>query len=190
MDSRDAFVEGLRRLVGNTTGGLTEVAERAGVSEDNLKQILAGTRLKSGRPRGMGPNLRNRLDEAFPGWWQRVVPTPQQTAPKPLKDTLIDLATYLARSDDLTRKAVTPLLDRLVTNPEEAGRIAPRVEALLAAEPAAPYVATLGAEQERQREQEMLRHAGERSRKLREAARPISEGPAPMHANKPSPKRQ
>jgi hypothetical protein len=51
-------------------GGVDEVAEKAGVSAENLKQVLAGTKLPSGRPRGIGPTVRRKLEDAFPNWTQ------------------------------------------------------------------------------------------------------------------------
>lgn len=51
--------------------GAEVVAAKAGVSADNLKQILAGTKLGSGEPRGVGPTLQRKLEAAFPGWAHR-----------------------------------------------------------------------------------------------------------------------
>lgn len=33
-----------------------------------IHQIISGVKLPSGNPRGVGPNLRKRLEEAYPGW--------------------------------------------------------------------------------------------------------------------------
>lgn len=54
-------------------GSVEAVADAANLSADNLKQILAGTKLPSGRPRGIGPQTRDKLDRAFPGWSNPVV---------------------------------------------------------------------------------------------------------------------
>lgn len=67
MSAVDIYVEALRRLC-ETHGGAEKVAAAADLSLGNMKQILAGTLLPSGNPRGVGPGLRKRLTEVFPGW--------------------------------------------------------------------------------------------------------------------------
>lgn len=67
MTSDDLYVDALRRLV-KAKGSPERVASAAGVSSENLKQIIRGTLLPSGNARGVGPSLRKKLDEAFPGW--------------------------------------------------------------------------------------------------------------------------
>lgn len=69
MDATDPFVEALKRLC-RQEGGHQAVADRAHVSAANLWQILAGTKLPSGKSRGVGPNLREKLNAAFPAWVQ------------------------------------------------------------------------------------------------------------------------
>jgi phage repressor protein C with HTH and peptisase S24 domain len=49
-------------------GGIDVVAERAKVSPANLDQVVKGVKLPSGRPRGVGPQLREKLTQAFPDW--------------------------------------------------------------------------------------------------------------------------
>ncbi len=185
MDSSELFVDALRRLVETTPGGLTEVAERAGISEDNLKQVLAGTKLKSGRARGLGPNIRNRLDESFPDWWRggRAVMTVDgvTAAVQTVGTMLIDLAGRLVGTDELTRQAMTPLIERLVAHPEEAAAIAPRVDALIAAEPHAPYATSPAAE--KNREQQELRGAAARARADRPAVQAPARNPEPTTDN-------
>lgn len=51
-------------------GGPDGVAEAVGVSAENLKQILAGTKLPSKQPRGVGPTLQRKIEAVFPGWAQ------------------------------------------------------------------------------------------------------------------------
>jgi hypothetical protein len=63
-------LEKLKRLC-EEAGGHTEVARRARVSPDNLWQILHGTPLPSGNPRGVGNQLAQKLERAFgkaAGW--------------------------------------------------------------------------------------------------------------------------
>jgi len=71
MESKDPLVEALRALC-DANGGYKSVADKARVSSDNLWQILAGVKLKSGKPRGVGPNLRDKLTAAYPGWMNRA----------------------------------------------------------------------------------------------------------------------
>lgn len=58
MSESDIYVEALRQLCA-AHGGPEVVAERAGLSSENLKQILKGVLLPSGNPRttlGVGRN--------------------------------------------------------------------------------------------------------------------------------------
>lgn len=50
------------------------------MSAENLKQIVAGTKLPSGSPRGVGPALQRKLDAAFPGWSKLVDAPPPASA--------------------------------------------------------------------------------------------------------------
>lgn len=68
-DRKDPLVEALRALV-DREGGRRAVASRLGVHEQTLYQILSGIRLPSGRPRGIGTNLRKKIDAVYPGWMQ------------------------------------------------------------------------------------------------------------------------
>lgn len=70
MRHEDQLVEQLARLC-LSEGGVERVAATAGVSSENLKQILRGTKLPSGNPRSVGPSLRKKLDDHFPGWRER-----------------------------------------------------------------------------------------------------------------------
>lgn len=67
MTPKEHLIECVKRLCASS-GGPESVAEKAGISVDNLKQILAGTKLGSGNPRGVGPMIQRKLDDAFPGW--------------------------------------------------------------------------------------------------------------------------
>lgn len=67
MTTRDHLIRKLKELC-NTHGGPITVADEAKVSAENLKQIIAGTQLPSGQPRGVGPNLQRKLDARYPGW--------------------------------------------------------------------------------------------------------------------------
>lgn len=68
MPSSDIYIEALRRLVGRTFGGVQAVAMQAGLSAANLEQIINGVLNPSGRPRGVGPKVRDSLSTHFPNW--------------------------------------------------------------------------------------------------------------------------
>lgn len=65
----DAYVEALRRLVDSTPGGHKAVAERAGLNPASVDQVYKGVLLPSGNPKGVGPDMRRKLDKGFPGWF-------------------------------------------------------------------------------------------------------------------------
>lgn len=68
----DLAVAALASLVKNTPGGRHAVAAAIGANEQTLYQILAGIPLRSGRPRTVGRDLREKLDKAFPGWFDET----------------------------------------------------------------------------------------------------------------------
>lgn len=49
-------------------GGFRVVANAIGVNDQSLYQILTGVKLASGRPKGIGPALREKLNQRYPGW--------------------------------------------------------------------------------------------------------------------------
>jgi hypothetical protein len=49
-------------------GGFTAVARALGVAGNTVFQIISGTKLPSGKPRGVGALLRKRLDGVYPNW--------------------------------------------------------------------------------------------------------------------------
>lgn len=67
MQESDPFVQALASLC-EREGGHAAVARLARVSKDNLWQILNGTKLPSGKPRGIGPTLRRKLTATYPAW--------------------------------------------------------------------------------------------------------------------------
>lgn len=84
MQDGDLFVTALRALCARE-GGYKSVADRARVSADNLWQILNGTKLPSGSPRGVGVRLRDKLDTAFPGWVSAAIKVSDAQEPIPVK---------------------------------------------------------------------------------------------------------
>ena len=66
-EMRNPDVVALQSLC-DSQGGFRAVAKRLGVNDQSLYQILAGVRLKSGRPKGIGPQLKEKLNAAYPAW--------------------------------------------------------------------------------------------------------------------------
>lgn len=65
---RDPLVEALERLI-QREGGREKVADEIQSSEQTLYQIIKGVKdSRTGTPKGVGPNLRKRLDTRYPGW--------------------------------------------------------------------------------------------------------------------------
>jgi len=63
----DKFAKALRKLC-ETHGGHVKIALQIEANPQTIHQIISGVKLPSGNPRGVGPNLRKRLDEHYPGW--------------------------------------------------------------------------------------------------------------------------
>lgn len=63
----DPLVEALKRLV-QREGGHDAVGAEAGHSKQAIYQIVSGVILPSGKPRGVGRLLRERLDRRYPDW--------------------------------------------------------------------------------------------------------------------------
>ena len=61
-------------------GGHKVVAHEAHISPENLWQIINGTTLPSGKPRGVGPNLRRRLSIKYPDWFLDAGDQPNRAA--------------------------------------------------------------------------------------------------------------
>lgn len=49
-------------------GGYRAVANALGVNDQSIYQIISGVLLPSGRPKGIGPSLREKLSQRYPGW--------------------------------------------------------------------------------------------------------------------------
>jgi hypothetical protein len=108
MLPRDQLIAALKRLC-EAHGGHVAVADAAGVNDQTIWQIISGTRLPSGEPRGVGPSVARRLEAAFPGWasYQIAKETPancgagtrsqRDTGEIDVEKTLRDLGLLLAR---------------------------------------------------------------------------------------------
>lgn len=93
----DPYVEALKRLIGSTDGGRFAVAEAIHANEQTLYQITSGIPLKSGKPRTVGRDLRERLDRAYPGW-----DAPKRGAPTVLTDF------FMGRHGTIDTRGVDP----------------------------------------------------------------------------------
>ena len=66
MTPKELMIQRLKALCAEH--GVDVVADEANISADNLRQIIAGTKLESGAPRGVGPMLQRKLEAKYPGW--------------------------------------------------------------------------------------------------------------------------
>ena len=124
-------------------GDYKDVADKSGISPDNLWQIINGTKLPSGNPRGVGPKLRLKITAAYPDWLSPTLaaqipsgagsPSLHQAvsgAPATLHSALEFLAGYLAALDPLDRvRAVRDIAD-LADEPQAVAKITARIEAM------------------------------------------------------------
>lgn len=92
MRERDFYVDALVALCARE-GGPEFVAEKSRLSAANLQQILKGVKLDSGRPRGVGPEVRRKLTVAYPDWLQGPV-EPVREAKSSYTTLAIELADY------------------------------------------------------------------------------------------------
>lgn len=56
-------------------GGFRVVAKAIGSNDQSLYQILTFVKLPSGRPKGIGKGLREKLNLRYPGWLDRPKPS-------------------------------------------------------------------------------------------------------------------
>ncbi len=63
----DPIVQAFRSLL-DQEGGATTVAAVIGANPASLYQIYAGIKLPSGKPKGVGKQLREKLERHYPGW--------------------------------------------------------------------------------------------------------------------------
>ncbi len=125
MSPKTHLIERLRDLCAQH--GVGTVADATASSEENLKQILAGTKLPSGAPRGVGPTLQRRLDAAYPGW-------SALTSDPPLTTALPTVTRAIASLSRLQWEMIRTALDRLPGNAGVADEVAAMLLPILAAE--------------------------------------------------------
>ncbi len=129
------LVEHLKRLC--DLHGVDVVAEKARVSADNLKQILVGTKLPSGQPRGVGPQVADKLEKAFPNW-ARLQPVSEPKEATTVNATVQHLMDLLAGLDDDALANAAKQLQKLADSPDSTRAR----DSLIAALSVAPVAAT------------------------------------------------
>ena len=73
-EPEDHMVAALRRLA-DSVGGRKALAHQIGANDQTLYQILSGvTHPKTGRRRGIGPSLRDRISQHYPTWLDSHTP--------------------------------------------------------------------------------------------------------------------
>lgn len=103
MTPKQKLIEALRRLC--AAHGLDAVADKAGVSAENLQQIVKGTLLpKSKEPRGVGPTLQRKLSAAYPGW-------------DGYSDVVVKIAERAARLDEKEQLLLLGIVDSMQPEP-------------------------------------------------------------------------
>lgn len=87
MTPKERLIERFKALC--EKHGVDFVAGKIHSSPDSLKQVIAGTKLPSGKPRGIGPDIQQRLEKAFPGW-SELEPGERAHAPPPIRKNFED----------------------------------------------------------------------------------------------------
>lgn len=146
MTPKERLIDGLRRLC--DAHGVEGVADTIQASAEGLRQILRGTLLPSGEPRGVGPTVAKKLSAAFPGWDAQA----PQTAPNPkpsqeqvaIDQVVAELAKRLDELDEVEREYAAVRLQTLAQAPDSqrardaltsALRAVPRTTATFATTP-------------------------------------------------------
>jgi hypothetical protein len=80
-ETDDLLVLALQRLLARE-GGHVLVGKRAGISDQSLYQIAERKiNSRTGKPNGVGPSIRRRLDAAYPGWFSTQAVAPEVALP-------------------------------------------------------------------------------------------------------------
>lgn len=74
-------------------GGYKSVADALGVNDQSIYQIVTRKKLPSGRPKGIGPGLRDKLNSRYPNWNKSVEIADDM--PQRLKAALATVASML-----------------------------------------------------------------------------------------------
>ncbi|MFN4121291.1 helix-turn-helix transcriptional regulator [Acidovorax sp.] len=80
MNTTDPFVLALQRLC-DRVGGHDALAARIGANGQSIYQIVSQRKLPSGNPKGVGPNLRAKITQAFPDWLDQALESDASVIP-------------------------------------------------------------------------------------------------------------
>ena len=130
MIPRDHLIRSWRELC-EREGGYTAIADRIGVNDQTLWQVINGTKLPSGQPRGVGPAIQRKLEQHYPGWSSapalRYSVQESAAAYLPARDpydTTVAMADALGRLPPLKRPELVQVFALLVEYPDEPDYIA------------------------------------------------------------------
>jgi hypothetical protein len=129
----DRYAVAIKHLC-DRQGGYRTVGTAAGVNGQTLYQIATGVKLASGRPRSAGPELRGKLDKAFPGWDADTAGAPyahSRSAPDSIEQSVKVLGAALSRLDGARKRMVVGALQGLLDKPEDADDVAASIVALI-----------------------------------------------------------
>lgn len=135
--SDDPLVQAVQRLL-EREGGHVAVGAAADISDQTLYQIaFAKVNSATGKPQGVGPSVRRRLDAAFPGWLHCTNPSLSHhatvdTVPHDLAEQLVALVAALPAA---RWRSIRAQLDSLAGAPEMRDDVLGEVRALLTADP-------------------------------------------------------
>lgn len=130
MDQEDPALDALRRLIGGSVAKRMEVANRCGVNEQYLYQLLRGLPLASGRPRRVGRDLREKLDQYYPGWMGESAPA-AQALPPTLEAALPVVLAALSNLSPMRWQMARTLLETVAAHPEMVDDAVAELQALL-----------------------------------------------------------
>lgn len=114
----DPLVAALVRLC-EKEGGYEKVATATGLNKDHVWQIISGTTLASGNPRGVGPKSRSALTSAYPNWLDEDVGQ-KITAKNGIESAIDAIGAACETLSDDKRKELGSLLAMFVANPRES----------------------------------------------------------------------
>lgn len=115
----DIHVLALRQLC-EKEGGYNAVAEAARVNGQAIYQIISGKLLKSGKPRAVGREMREKITKAYPGW---VTTGQHDGAAKSAASLESALALIVSEMRGRSQKELSGVADafnRLTEDPDEA----------------------------------------------------------------------
>ncbi len=143
MTPKEFAIECFRSLCDRVPGGVASIADATGLSAESLTQVLKGTKLPSGKPRGLGPNSIDAITAQYPGWMDlgsgELTAGRAQSGPS-LDQCLGVVARVVASASKIQRRQLAALLESLASAPEDRADTCAAIMGLLA--PGTPYVYT------------------------------------------------